>query len=70
MRSPGDWGTRLGRRQRGRGPRGRHRDPRRPLGGTPWRRSAELAEALVGKIVVTCVNPLGFDKHGAYRAAG
>ncbi len=27
---------------------------------------SELADALAGKIVVTCVNPLGFDRHGAY----
>jgi NADPH-dependent F420 reductase len=27
---------------------------------------SELAHVLVGKIVVTCVNPLGFDQHGAY----
>jgi 8-hydroxy-5-deazaflavin:NADPH oxidoreductase len=27
---------------------------------------AELAPALAGKVVVDCVNPLGFDKHGAY----
>jgi NADPH-dependent F420 reductase len=27
---------------------------------------AELAEALAGKIVVDCVNPLGFDKQGPY----
>ena len=27
---------------------------------------ADLAEALSGKIVVDCVNPLGFDKQGAY----
>jgi len=26
----------------------------------------ELTDALVGKIVVDCVNPLGFDKRGAY----
>jgi len=26
----------------------------------------ELASALVGKVVVDCVNPLGFDKQGAY----
>ena len=26
----------------------------------------ELADALAGKIVVDCVNPLGFDKQGAY----
>jgi len=26
----------------------------------------ELAPALAGKIVVDCVNPMGFDKHGAY----
>jgi NADPH-dependent F420 reductase len=26
----------------------------------------ELAHELVGKIVVSCVNPLGFDKHGPY----
>ena len=27
---------------------------------------AELGDALAGKIVVDCVNPLGFDKHGPY----
>jgi len=27
---------------------------------------ADLAEALAGKIVVSCVNPLGFDKQGPY----
>ena len=27
---------------------------------------AELAPALAGKIVVDCVNPLGFDRHGAF----
>lgn len=27
---------------------------------------AELADALAGKIVVDCVNPLGFDSQGAY----
>ena len=27
---------------------------------------AELAPALAGKIVVDCVNPMGFDKQGAY----
>jgi NADPH-dependent F420 reductase len=27
---------------------------------------ADLAEALDGKIVVDCVNPLGFDKHGPF----
>jgi NADPH-dependent F420 reductase len=36
----------------------------------PWDGHAELlaglADALVGKIVVDCVNPLGFDKQGAY----
>jgi 8-hydroxy-5-deazaflavin:NADPH oxidoreductase len=26
----------------------------------------ELADALAGKVVVDCVNPLGFDKQGAY----
>jgi len=25
-----------------------------------------LADALVGKVVIDCVNPLGFDKQGAY----
>jgi len=30
---------------------------------------AELAHALAGKIVVDCVNPLGFDAHGAYVLA-
>ncbi len=36
----------------------------------PWEGHAtlvsELAPALVGKLVVDCVNPLGFDKQGAY----
>jgi NADPH-dependent F420 reductase len=36
----------------------------------PWDGHAdllrELASALAGKIVVDCVNPLGFDKQGAY----
>jgi 8-hydroxy-5-deazaflavin:NADPH oxidoreductase len=36
----------------------------------PWEGHAELlkelAPALVGKVVVDCVNPLGFDKQGAY----
>jgi 8-hydroxy-5-deazaflavin:NADPH oxidoreductase len=27
---------------------------------------ASLAEPLTGKIVVDCVNPMGFDEHGAY----
>jgi NADPH-dependent F420 reductase len=30
---------------------------------------SELADELAGKIVVDCVNPLGFDKHGAYALA-
>jgi NADPH-dependent F420 reductase len=36
----------------------------------PWTGHRELlcqlAGALAGKIVVSCVNPLGFDKHGAF----
>ena len=36
----------------------------------PWDGHAELltelADALAGKLVVDCVNPLGFDKQGAY----
>ena len=36
----------------------------------PWeghaRTLAELRTELAGKLVVDCVNPLGFDKHGAY----
>lgn len=39
----------------------------------PWHGHAELltglAPVLVGKIVVDCVNPLGFDKQGAYALA-
>jgi NADPH-dependent F420 reductase len=39
----------------------------------PWEGHRELltslAEALAGKIVVDCVNPLGFDKSGAYALA-
>ncbi|MFY1637268.1 NADPH-dependent F420 reductase [Solwaraspora sp. WMMB335] len=30
---------------------------------------AALRESLAGKIVVDCVNPLGFDKHGPYALA-
>ncbi|HET6560546.1 MAG TPA: NADPH-dependent F420 reductase [Marmoricola sp.] len=30
---------------------------------------SELAPALAGKVVVDCVNPLGFDKQGAYALA-
>lgn len=36
----------------------------------PWDGHAELltelSRGLVGKVVVDCVNPLGFDKQGAY----
>lgn len=39
----------------------------------PWDGHAELlgslADALAGKIVVDCVNPLGFDKRGAHALA-
>ncbi|MCN0180234.1 NADPH-dependent F420 reductase [Salinispora arenicola] len=39
----------------------------------PWDGHASivgtLAEPLAGKIVVDCVNPLGFDKHGPYALA-
>jgi NADPH-dependent F420 reductase len=39
----------------------------------PWAGHSELlsglAEALAGKIVVDCVNPLGFDRQGAYAVA-
>jgi 8-hydroxy-5-deazaflavin:NADPH oxidoreductase len=30
---------------------------------------ASLASALAGKVVIDCVNPLGFDSHGAYPLA-
>jgi NADPH-dependent F420 reductase len=30
---------------------------------------ASLAGPLAGKVVIDCVNPLGFDKHGAYALA-
>jgi len=37
---------------------------------TPWDESgqsiAALAEALAGRLVVSCINPLGFDKQGPY----
>jgi 8-hydroxy-5-deazaflavin:NADPH oxidoreductase len=37
----------------------------------PWEGHRELLAALAGelagKIVVDCVNPIGFDRHGAYR---
>lgn len=68
-----------GSRRVGRGDRWsrRGRSKRRGRGGgdivlvvLPWdghaELLAELAPALVGKIVVDCVNPLGFDKQGAY----
>ncbi|HEV2373307.1 MAG TPA: NADPH-dependent F420 reductase [Streptosporangiaceae bacterium] len=36
----------------------------------PWEGHADLlaslAEVLVGKVVVDCVNPMGFDSHGAF----
>ena len=32
--------------------------------------SESLADALAGKVVVDCVNPLGFDKQGAFALAG
>jgi hypothetical protein len=39
----------------------------------PWEGHAELlkdlAPALAGKVVVDCVNPLGFDKQGSYALA-
>ena len=39
----------------------------------PWEGHRELlaalAEALRGKVVIDCVNPLGFDKQGAYALA-
>ena len=40
------------------------------IAAVPWEGHSELlsglAAELAGKIVVDCVNPLGFDKHGAY----
>lgn len=30
---------------------------------------AQLRDPLAGKVVIDCVNPLGFDKNGAYRLA-
>ncbi len=40
------------------------------IAAVPWEGHGELlsglAAELAGKIVVDCVNPLGFDKHGAY----
>jgi NADPH-dependent F420 reductase len=40
------------------------------VAAVPWEGHRELltalAEPLTGKIVVDCVNPLGFDKQGAY----
>jgi predicted dinucleotide-binding enzyme len=39
----------------------------------PWEGHAEILQSLradlVGKLVVGCVNPLGFDKQGAYALA-
>jgi NADPH-dependent F420 reductase len=34
-----------------------------------WTLLNQLREPLAGKILVDCVNPLGFDKHGAYALA-
>jgi 8-hydroxy-5-deazaflavin:NADPH oxidoreductase len=40
------------------------------IAAMPWAGHAELLDALAGplagKIVVDCVNPMGFDSHGAY----
>ena len=40
------------------------------IAAVPWEGHSELltelAPDLAGKIVVDCVNPMGFDKHGAY----
>ena len=59
----GRHGDRRRQRRRRRGRRRRRR--RRPV-GRARRPAAELAAALAGKVVVDCVNPLGFDKQGAF----
>ena len=50
------------RRRRGR----RRRPRRRAVGRATASCSRRCATALAGKVVVDCVNPLGFDKQGAY----
>ena len=43
------------------------------IGAVPWDGHGDLltslAGALAGKVVIDCVNPLGFDQHGAYPLA-
>ena len=60
----------IGRSARGLGNRDCAREADLVIAAVPWEGHGELlsglAAELAGKIVVDCVNPLGFDKRGAY----
>jgi NADPH-dependent F420 reductase len=60
----------IGPNARGLANRDAAREARVVIAAVPWEGHsellAELAPELAGKIVVDCVNPLGFDKRGAY----
>jgi len=60
----------IGRNVRGLANRDAAREAGMVIAAVPWEGHGELLSALApelaGKIVVDCVNPLGFDHHGAY----
>jgi NADPH-dependent F420 reductase len=60
----------IGNHARGLGNREAAREADLVIAAVPWEGHGELlaglAPELVGKIVVDCVNPLGFDQRGAY----
>jgi len=60
----------VGHQARGLANRDCAREAELVIAAVPWEGHSELlsglAAELAGKIVVDCVNPLGFDKHGAY----
>ena len=60
----------IGHNVRGLGNRDAARDAAVVIAAVPWEGHADLlsglAADLAGKIVVDCVNPLGFDQRGAY----
>ena len=49
---------------------GRHRRGRRTVGRPQGAAGRRWPPSSAGKVVVDCVNPLGFDKQGAYALAG
>jgi NADPH-dependent F420 reductase len=61
----------IGRNTRGLANRDAAREAGLVIAAVPWEGHGELLSALApelaGKIVVDCVNPLGFDHHGARR---